>query len=242
MRKNSIIISLFLALLVYAQQEELISNTWYLQKVIVDDVEHFQPFNEESENLVEASFANNMFYSVAVCNDILSDPFTYISETNFSTNGFGVTLADCSEQVNTDFESRYFSVFYNLSNIDEIFTPFSYIIVNENTYLILIVTNSENNQAIYTSVNLSIEDLENAENGFKIYPNPAQDKLYIDSKNLNEIYRITISSFNGQKIGQEEISPDQKFIDISSLTKGIYLITIFDMANNPILTQKIIKE
>jgi uncharacterized protein (TIGR02145 family) len=83
-----------------------------------------------------------------------------------------------------------------------------------------------------TSVNnLAIPD------NFSIYPNPATDKLYINTNNnLNS--RVIIIDMQGKQIINSQI--DGNTIDISNLAKGIYLVKIIDFVN--ITTNKIIIE
>ena len=71
-------------------------------------------------------------------------------------------------------------------------------------------------------------DITNATNNFDtetnivIYPNPANDLLYIKSN--SDIKSIGILDLNGNKI--REINNSVKHIDISNLNKGIYFIRI----------------
>lgn len=69
------------------------------------------------------------------------------------------------------------------------------------------------------------------------YPNPAIDKLYIKhSKSLNSL--IIIYDLQGNEVYNKQI--DSNPIDISCLSKGIYIVKIVDSEN--IVIQKMIKE
>ena len=63
-----------------------------------------------------------------------------------------------------------------------------------------------------------------AENGFTIYPNPSHDILFVLSESINSEYRIT--NLMGQTIMIGEITSETQQIDVSTLTNGMYFITI----------------
>lgn len=57
----------------------------------------------------------------------------------------------------------------------------------------------------------------------KLYPNPAQSHVYIESN--TDLSQVEIFSIKGKQVLQSTVSP-QTPIDISSLTSGIYLVKI----------------
>jgi hypothetical protein len=69
-----------------------------------------------------------------------------------------------------------------------------------------------------------------------IYPNPTTSELYINSGNNLE-HTISIITNTGQKIVRTK---NQNLIDVSSLKKGLYWITI--QQGNHSFIQKFIKE
>jgi len=69
------------------------------------------------------------------------------------------------------------------------------------------------------------------------YPNPASDKLFIKhTKSINPL--VIIYDLQGKEVFYKQI--DSGFIDISNLTKGIYLVKIVDSEN--IVINKMVKE
>ncbi len=78
-------------------------------------------------------------------------------------------------------------------------------------------------------------------NEIKVYPNPAKDHLFIDSRENSVGGSITIVNSIGQSVFETEINSVQYEIDLSTWTgKGIYFLQIYD--DNHILkeTTKII--
>ena len=91
------------------------------------------------------------------------------------------------------------------------------------------VYKNENTQETSPTLDASHFDYNNKTN---IYPNPAQDVLNIDAN----VLQATITSTSGQLI----LNTDKKAIDISSLPKGLYFITI--KTENGIINSKFVKE
>jgi uncharacterized delta-60 repeat protein len=84
---------------------------------------------------------------------------------------------------------------------------------------------------------LSSFEFSNFEASFKMYPNPAQTYVTLDANqsfNGFEIYSI-----NGKKLlSQSHLNTQNHSVDVSQLSKGIYLIKVSD--ENSTLTQKLI--
>lgn len=65
-------------------------------------------------------------------------------------------------------------------------------------------------------------------NPFTVYPNPANDKLYIaSSANIGENARYSITDMYGRLIQENKVNLSE-YIDISGLSNGIYFIRIAD--------------
>ncbi|MBA2613843.1 MAG: multicopper oxidase domain-containing protein [Bacteroidetes bacterium] len=78
---------------------------------------------------------------------------------------------------------------------------------------------------------------------FSIFPNPAEDKLFIQLRNVNtEVYYVTIVNINGKAVmmlPQPEIA---KGIDVSALSRGVYFVQLMDKKTKTITTQKFVKQ
>ncbi|WP_309640311.1 serine hydrolase [Flavobacterium sp.] len=81
--------------------------------------------------------------------------------------------------------------------------------------------------------NLSVT--ENSADKISVYPNPSESVVHIDNLN-NDNYEVKVTSILGKVLIQKSNS---NHIDISSLSKGIYIITV-DQGERT-LTQKLIK-
>ena len=70
---------------------------------------------------------------------------------------------------------------------------------------------------------------ENTENQFNIYPNPTNDILFVETRliaSLPAAYRIT--NLMGQTIMAGQITAETQQIDVATLPKGMYFITVGD--------------
>lgn len=88
---------------------------------------------------------------------------------------------------------------------------------------------------MYNSESLSTQNFNSSNLKASIYPNPTSDDFTIETE--NEIKSVEIYSFLGQKI----LSSQNKKINVSNFSKGIYMVRIEDI-NNAITTRKLIVE
>lgn len=98
-------------------------------------------------------------------------------------------------------------------------------------------------KAIYNSGNSELVSIEFGEtsgidttdksNSISIYPNPAKDVLYI----TGEYNRFAITSIDGMQIISSEVTTSP--VDISNLTSGIYIVTVYDNNGNVLSHTKI---
>ena len=86
---------------------------------------------------------------------------------------------------------------------------------------------------------ISVDEISN-NSDIKIYPNPTDNKLYIE---LRENKPIIIEIFNllGKAVYKNNVKTNFN-IDISILAKGIFILRIKDENGNILKTQKIVKE
>ena len=77
---------------------------------------------------------------------------------------------------------------------------------------------------------------------FNVYPNPANEKLYINLSDVNtEIYYVTIATVTGRIVMMLPQPQWQNGIDISTLSSGVYVIQMMDKKTKSLTTKKFIK-
>ena len=90
-------------------------------------------------------------------------------------------------------------------------------------------------QLLITNIVTNINQIKNFETD--VFPNPATDKITINAPAKSDIEIINI---RGQIVKKMTINDNNKDIDISNLSKGVYIIKI--VTNKEIMTKKFIKE
>jgi parallel beta-helix repeat protein len=83
-----------------------------------------------------------------------------------------------------------------------------------------------------------INDIPVEKQVLKLYPNPADDKVYIQTALNNHPVEATLFDISGREIRREIVNTGSA-MDISALPKGMYLIRVFD--NNTTHALKLIK-
>jgi hypothetical protein len=90
----------------------------------------------------------------------------------------------------------------------------------------LAIPNSGNNTVKFVQYNncatQSIE--ETNETFFRVFPNPAYEKIIIQSELVNPF--VTITDFSGRVVSNEKMISSSPFVDISGLPSGVYFVTI----------------
>jgi hypothetical protein len=89
-----------------------------------------------------------------------------------------------------------------------------------------------------SSVLVSIFESENYNKKISVYPNPAYSFIHIDTP-LSEKYNISVFNVGGILVRKMDEIMDDQTIDISSLSKGLYLLSI--EGKNDIYHTKFIK-
>jgi len=86
-------------------------------------------------------------------------------------------------------------------------------------------------------IGLSLQEEEYFE--FKVYPNPASDILNIQIPSANEFTTLRVYDILGKKVLELDITETSKQLDISSMSSGVYMMSI--QSNESSATFKLIK-
>lgn len=73
----------------------------------------------------------------------------------------------------------------------------------------------------------------------KVYPNPANDKIFIEAGNDDMIHLISFTDMNGRKIFEKRVDAVNGEIDLAQMAEGIYVVQL--ISDKAITTKKIIK-
>lgn len=91
----------------------------------------------------------------------------------------------------------------------------------------------------FTTDESSLSDVENTIE-VNLYPNPAKEKVYLETKGFENKSKAMLSDLQGRILKEIEINSERIEINLNTLSSGVYYLKVFD--NNSTKTIKIIKE
>ncbi len=217
--------------ILFAQQDEFMGNTWYLEKLVINGEDHFLPQNEEiNESILEIDSINSVFH-IDFCYGAMADGLFFSDDNNFTIDNFYSPAMACEITENNYYQGLYFNFFWDNSAYS-----FHYSVTTEDNNLKkLIITGNDNNQAIYYNFSLAVKDVEKLD--LTIYPNPTKDFIYIESKIIP--LKIEIYDISGKTYFVQELNKSSDNINITRLLSGVYFLKITN--NNTVKITRIIK-
>jgi len=225
-----------------AQHPGLLGKTWNLEKVVLNNVEHYFP-NSITTIKATANFTLNSFSS-KLCNTLGAD-LTFTNNNVMTFLGWGLTLGSCPNSGNNEynvFENYYFGQFFGSNTSSGIYSIYSYDIDNVGNNMRLTLKNPNGDLAIYWNNNLAVDNFLHS--GVKVYPNPAKDFIKISTKEKNGQYiKVQVLDWQGRLMIKKEleIANNECVLNISNLVPGQYFI-IMDNYNDEAIRRKIIKK
>lgn len=88
----------------------------------------------------------------------------------------------------------------------------------------------------YQKPTVSLEENENLDEGFNLYPNPANENIQL--KSSAELEKILILDYSGKIV--QEVVGTSKILSISNLSKGIYFVQVVTSKGN-VLRKRFVK-
>jgi len=220
---------LFLTLIgsstMYAQDPDpvLFEDLWYLTELVVDGNSIDIPQTSEIETVLLYFLTDSVVTDA--CNRI-GTLLVAFTDTSFTTDNWGFLKSNCFLQSTIDFENFYFDDFYQFNPpFGDVFT---YTIVSgPNDDLMLTVTNSEGDIAVYGNPALGIEDV--TQNAFTLYPNPASEKVFLQLLMGMVAQEVRLYDVQGRLMSQEVLNQTRLIeIGTTSLRAGLYFIQVID--------------
>jgi hypothetical protein len=232
MKNYSLIPILFVNLFCFAQEPnpDLI-QTWYLISAQGTDMENYIYVTDVSPTVMPTLTVaeDYTFTGTGACNTF-SGAFNFgVFEdgmSNIQTTQFTRTTETCVNASHTYLENLYFGHLIDWT--------YMYEISNNNEGMFLSISTPFFSWISFQNYPLSSQQLE--EQKIQVYPNPCSSKIFIKSDELS-IHQIEIYNQLGQRV--KNVSQNLTELDISTLEKGVYFMTLH--LNNNIITKKIIK-
>lgn len=238
MRPFILIIFLIVGLITKAQQTELIENTWYLEKLVLNGEEFLAPNNEEVSETIflcqECESETNVVFFTSVCTEVLLNGSI---NNNILTLQSGFVDGECSLAENINFEGYYLDNFFNVGIFDE-FYDYEYEINSIDNGLQLTLTNVDGNKAYYKNHHLSIQEFNVVNKN--LLTTIQDDWLYV--KIINSTFNpktISIYDLKGRLILRSKIINEKVFV--GQVPNSIYIVQIEDINGN-FYNKKVIKK
>ena len=204
-------------------------QTWYLSTVATDDgsmgfaVSDITPSISPTLTIMD----DLTFNGVGACNSFNGEFTSINADANaIETTQFSNSTNDCAITLHNDFENEYFTFIQWASD---------YTIIPVENGLMLRMFTPPFGSARFFNYQLNTTAFEMQQ--IKLYPNPAESKIYLKSQN-SSIVKVEFYNSLGKKI--KTIHDKFDTLDISDLVNGIYLIRIY--TDNEILSKKFIKK
>ena len=217
MKKTLLVFVLFL--LTHITTAQNIEDEWFIEKVIIGEIEYQAPVNNETFQFILYIYWDWDIYVFDNyhCGRLSNGAGIWFDNDTLYLGFLDYSTTDCVNSENNLFRDQHFGIYLN--DVDK---EFAY----EVTYISngdkqLVITNEFGDQAIYLSPILGIP--EDNTISFKIYPNPVSDKLYISSDNT-VAESTSIYSLTGKKI--LEAVNETNSINVSALSKGMYFLEL----------------
>lgn len=227
MKKTTLFILTSMFSLFGFAQQELLEHDWKLHYMVIDgvtiNVPPPQPFDFDYDPGIQF-YDDFIEYEVTAIIDfnVFSDglPPVIIDEDSFIVNEPSVTLGDCNYCL---LESQYLGVILFGDGASQ--RTFGYEIIDgTDDKKTLIITTPEGNTAVHGNYYLlSTDDFE--KESITIYPNPAKNKLTINSKEW-ALEKIEVYSILGSHVLERTGLDPNSSIDVSFLKPGIYFAQI----------------
>jgi len=228
------------------QQVDLMSNEWYVHKVVLSGVEHLAPINQERTDW-QVNSSEFLFNAGAIylyyCTSCTLQGINFLPNNEFNVDDM-VCLAmnDCNRQLGND-NSDFLMKFYDVFQVNQPNAVFQYEVTNvDSSTKQLKITNADGDEAYFYSSKLSVTTREFSK--VTMFPNPVENSLNINLESVPEMNcRFVLYDITGKQVKRiEELSSKTISIDTSDLQKGVYFLTILNDKGMVQKTEKIIKK
>ncbi len=218
MKKIYTIILLAILNFSFAQDPQILNNTWYLKYITVNGVPNYPP----NPNITLNFNSSNSFITEP-CNYLTGSVLFENNYTNFSTSNCIMSLMICPDETLGSFENLYFPFFNGNFSINPV--NFTYSVIELGGTLFLFINSEFNEQAMYGNNPLSTQQFNN--DSFSFYPNPFENFIEINlNKTLTNNAILEIYNNIGILQKTENLTTIKSRIDTQNLASGIYFLKI----------------
>jgi len=226
------------SLLTAQQTSELLSNTWYISKMVTSSGQ------TTNTPLIDNGVPATTFNSAGGTSYVINSKYY-----NTSMMGFGV-MPGGNNLIKTS--SSCTLLFYNGGNAAPVraydqkncdiyglgayASIYSYQITTSGNVKTLVMTDPSGNKIYYNNTSqLSTKETEAVKKTFKTYPNPVKEVLNIE--NIEKNLSLKIFDLSGKLVLETKTSDSKISIDTKSLQKGQYIVSVENYKPYPFIKE-----
>lgn len=237
MKKIIYIVVFTLSFELLSQDPQLFDTNWTLYELNINDTSILP---SHPLHISEATFndeEDSMSVSNIECEKVFLGDFTNFTDSIFELFDFVDPFGfGCTSDIAFDYLENH-SLFYISDPTDSPNNPFNYEITNENGILTLIITNGNNDTATYRNVSLGLE--ESSIDILKIVYNVQNERITLKGFSVQQTIEVAIYTVTGKKQQENVLNPNTH-LNVKSLSKGVYLLTLKNKVGQQI-TRKFVK-
>ncbi|WP_431609432.1 T9SS type A sorting domain-containing protein [Chryseobacterium sp. 'Rf worker isolate 10'] len=226
------------SLLTAQQTSELLSNTWYISKMVTSSGQ------TTNTPLIDNGIPATTFNSAGGTSYVINSKYY-----NTSMMGFGV-MPGGNNLIKTS--SSCTLLFYNGGNAAPVraydqkncdiyglgayASIYSYQITTSGNVKTLVMTDPSGNKIYYNNTSqLSTKETEAVKKTFKTYPNPVKEVLNIE--NIEKNLSLKIFDLSGKLVLETKTNDSKISIDTKSLQKGQYIVSVENYKPYPFIKE-----
>jgi hypothetical protein len=233
--------ALFLLLaggLLSAQTSELLSNSWYISKMVNSSGQ------TTNTPLIDGGVLASTFNSAGGTSYVLNSKYYNTSLLSFGimpgTNnliktGGGCTLAyynGGNAFAVRNYDQKNCDIYVNGAYA----SVYSYQITTNGNLKTLVITDPSGNKVYYNnSLQLSTKENEIIKKAFTIYPNPVKEDLHIE--NIEKNLSLKIYDLSGKLVHETKTTDRNMKIETNSFQKGQYILSIENYKSMPFIKE-----
>ncbi|WP_433629271.1 T9SS type A sorting domain-containing protein [Chryseobacterium cucumeris] len=225
-------------LLTAQQTSELISNNWYISKMVTSSGQ------TTNTPLIDNGVPATTFNSAGGTSYVINSRYY-----NTSMMGFGI-MPGSNNLIKTS--SACTLLFYNGGNAAPVraydqkncdiyglgayASIYSYQITTNGIVKTLVITDPSGNKIYYNNTDqLSTKETAAVSKMFKAYPNPAKEVLHLE--NIEKNLPLKIYDLSGKLVFETTTNSNKTSVDTSNLQKGQYIVTIENYKSYPFVKE-----
>lgn len=226
----------------YAQQEDLLDKTWYLDKLVMNEDTIYNPTREDHELDLASTIYFNSENDGAIDFGGCPGEYHFIdmvfdeTENFFNTSGIGgFPFQFCSDFYHyfeglREFTDLYFYDFFYGYGVDGEVSIYYAVYNDANFIQTLILTNPDGYEAHYNNVHLSTTDFKSL--SFSVSPNPVSDQLLIRLEDVPTSVKLEIYDMHGRVIHRLDVYEAEIQLGVSEYSSGVYFIKLTGDSGN----------